>query len=478
MILRLAIRSLAMRPLRTAVLAIGFGLGIAVMAELIGVGEVILEQAHSPALSGGGDVVITGMLGPLDSGRFVLASVLEAGPVKPRVAAASPSKKASLYLLAGDTSIPVSVRGGIPDRERAVGDPEVAGQTSWGNTPADDEWIAPRPGTLLRAMDRFHRVPTGASTRFAADTWAEWLYFNGQSTDGSLRFYLTFLAGGAEQSGKRPLVVRLQLNADGVTTDYSEAGEIDARQLLIAAPDVELGGNRVRLDEDGSYHITLSLRRERQRRDQQLSANLVLAPAAGRSLPPAEIHGARGWISGYVVPVLSGTFRGVVQVGGRDLRVDGAAGYHDHNWGFWEGVRWQWGQVAGGGLSIVFGRVFPPADVADRDRVPGFLGVLGSEGPLGFSTDVSISEDNDDAGNPRTVTVVSRDRRVRVRLELAVTEAVRTALALTRGPGGAMTFLQLGGEYRVTGRAGDVEVDFTARGSAETFRAGAAAAPP
>ena len=49
-------------------------------------------------------------------------------------------------------------------------------------------------------------------------------------------------------------------------------------------------------------------------------------------------------------------------------------------------------------------------------------------------------------------------------------EAVRTPFALTRGAGGMMTFLQLGGEYRVNGHAGDRDVDFTARGSAETFR--------
>ena len=60
MILRLALRSLATRPIRTAVLACGFGFGIAVMAALLGVGDVILEQAHSPALEGGGDVVVTG----------------------------------------------------------------------------------------------------------------------------------------------------------------------------------------------------------------------------------------------------------------------------------------------------------------------------------------------------------------------------------------------------------------------------------
>ncbi len=43
-------------------------------------------------------------------------------------------------------------------------------------------------------------------------------------------------------------------------------------------------------------------------------------------------------------------------------------------------------------------------------------------------------------------------------------------MALTRTAEGAMNFLQLGGEYQVTGTIGDREVNFTARGSAETFR--------
>ena len=43
-------------------------------------------------------------------------------------------------------------------------------------------------------------------------------------------------------------------------------------------------------------------------------------------------------------------------------------------------------------------------------------------------------------------------------------------MALTRDPGRTMTFLQLGGEYHVSGRAGDLDLNFTARGSAETFR--------
>ena len=46
MMLRVAWRSLMTRPVRAAVLAAGFGFGIAVMAALLGVGQVILEQAR------------------------------------------------------------------------------------------------------------------------------------------------------------------------------------------------------------------------------------------------------------------------------------------------------------------------------------------------------------------------------------------------------------------------------------------------
>ena len=69
-------RSLATRPVRTAVLACGFGFGIAVMAALLGVGDVILEQAHSPVLQGGGDVVVFGRFGSIENGRFLITSIL------------------------------------------------------------------------------------------------------------------------------------------------------------------------------------------------------------------------------------------------------------------------------------------------------------------------------------------------------------------------------------------------------------------
>ena len=79
MIVRLAIRSLLMHPVRALVLGVGFGLGVGVMATLLGVGEVVLQQAREPALMGGGHVIVTGLSGPVTSGRFVLANLAAGG---------------------------------------------------------------------------------------------------------------------------------------------------------------------------------------------------------------------------------------------------------------------------------------------------------------------------------------------------------------------------------------------------------------
>jgi len=460
MILRLAFRSLATRPVRTAVLACGFGFGIAVMAALLGVGAVILEQAHSPALAGGGDLVILGRFGPVESARFVMTSVLGAPDLARRAVAVSPLKNATLFLMTSGAPIEVDAKGVIPSLERAVGSQEIAHLREWVDAPGDRAWSSPAPGDVLRAMDRFHPIPS--TLEFSA-SWAEWLYFNGHTADGTLRFYLTFLVGPASAvPGRRIAGVRLQLERHGKTTTYSAGGEVDGARLLEAAPDLDIAGNRVRLD-GLRYRIELTL--------PGAAGELVLDAAPGRSLPPATLRGARGWLSGYTAPVLSGRVRGTLTVGGDRIAFENALGYHDHNWGFWEGVRWQWGQVAHDDLSIVYGRVFPPAEVADPNHIPGFLGVLGPQGPLGFSTAVSIEEKGGADGRPARVLVHARGRSIDVNLTFAVDRSVGTAMSMTQtGVGPALDFLQLAGEYAVSGKVGDRSLNFTARGAAETFR--------
>lgn len=452
MILRLALRSLAVRPIRTAVLACGFGLGIAVMAALLGVGEVILEQARSPELQGGGDVLVTGAFGAVENAPFVLSTVRALAP------AASPTRRSTIYLMDRGEPLPIVARGGVPSLEKAVGDAEVQGVGAWTDTAADRRWTHEDRGAVIRALDRFHRQPDVPEF---ASSWAEWLYFNGRSADGRARFYLTFIVGPFVRPGFRSAGVHLQLDREGTTSNYIATDVVSDDAVVERAPDLDIAGNHVRLD-GSRYEIVLNM--------QGIAGRLALDPAPGRSLPPAVLRGARGWLSGYVVPVLAGRLSGGLTSGVDTVTFDGADGYHDHNWGFWQDVRWQWGQVSAGGLSFIYGRVFPPADVASADRIPGFLGVLDDQGLVGVATNVSIAEhrpDDDAFAPPSSIDVTARGSGLDVHLSFTTDRTVRRPVSIT---GGRADFLQLGGTYRVQGRAGGRTIDIAARGAAETFQ--------
>jgi hypothetical protein len=465
-ILRLAWRSLATHPVRSAVLAFGFGVGVSVMATLLGVGEVILDQARAPALRGGGDVVVTGAAGSVTSARYLLSSVLGTSPLKERVAAAAPSSRATLYLVREGRVVPVRARAGIPSQERALEDRETAGAAAWEDTPLDARWAAVDPGDVLRSMDRFHPIPDVPAR---ADSWAEWLYFNGRQ--GDTRFYLTFLVGPRGAGGKRMAAVRLQLERSGTRSSYSQAHEIDEAEVLARAPELAVGSSHVRL-EGLRYRLTVDLPGERlaATAPRRARGEIDLTAVPGRSIPPIVVRGAAGWITGYVVPVMSGRLEGFLEVDGERLPLDGGAGYHDHNWGFWKDVTWQWGQVQHGDLSFVYGRVRPPADAADPERIPGFLAALGPDGPIGYAAAVEVRESNDPATRqPRRLVVEGHGPSLDLTLEMDVQEAT-----VTRMPPGAfgagMDFFQLRTLSRVVGTAGGRAIDFRAPGSAETFR--------
>ena len=124
------------------------------------------------------------------------------------------------------------------------------------------------------------------------------------------------------------------------------------------APDLDIGGNRVRL-EGSTYRITLALPGVSGEVDARRGGAAV--DAAGVD-PRRQRLGVRLRRAGAV-----GHARAALRIGGEPLVFDHAAGYHDHNWGFWEGVRWQWGQVAHDDVSIVV----RPGVSARRRRRPG-----------------------------------------------------------------------------------------------------------
>src|SRR5262249_13114609 len=110
MIISLAWKTLLSHPIRTAVLGIGFGLGVGVMATLLGVGEVVLEQARAPALLGGGQLIASGSGGPVTSGRFAIDTLKR----QRSDVIASPRRRADLFLVRNGQAVPIVAQGGIP----------------------------------------------------------------------------------------------------------------------------------------------------------------------------------------------------------------------------------------------------------------------------------------------------------------------------------------------------------------------------
>ena len=457
MIGRLALRSLTAHPVRSAVLAAGFGVGVSVMAILLGVAGIVLEQAQSPALVGGGDVNIRLSLSV--PARVVLSGTLQSDALRPRVRAAAASHTTDLFLLHNGKATRVAARGGIPSVERELGDPEVADMAVWRDTAADAAWTRQSPETVLRQIDRFHGAPDVPEW---SDSWAEWLYFNGRTNDA--RFYLSFIVGPRMKSGNYGSSVSLQIERNGEMHVYSGTGETTDAELA-RAPDLTIGASSVRLD-GLVYRIHVDLADEKGRR---ANGDLTIEASAGRLVPPAEITGARGWRTGYVVPVMSGPLDGALTVAGESVSLAGGTGYHDHNWGFWKGVTWQWGQAQHGDVSLIYGRIFPPPDAADPERLPGFVGVLGPDGPLGYATDVRITETNDERGQPRSIAIRARGTYLTLDMRFDVASTVRTQR--TQGPlFNGVNFLQMRGQYTVSGSAGNRPIAFTTPGSAETFR--------
>jgi hypothetical protein len=468
MIGRLAVRTLTAHPVRSAVLAAGFGVGVAVMAILLGVAEVVLQQAQAPALVGGGDVLIR--MNPEVPARVLLTGTLQSDALRSRVRVASPAHTRRLYLVHRDRIAHVAARGGIPSLERALGDGETSPIAAWQDSPADVAWTQQTPAQVLRHADRFHPIPDAPEW---SASWAEWLYFNGRSRDA--RFYLTFLVGPRTPRGTRTATVRLQLERGGRVENYRTAAELTEADVQ-RAPDLTIGPASVRLD-GMDYRIQFDLPGEGGRR---AAGDLTLHASPGRLVPPFEVAGIRGWRTGYVVPVMSGMLLGTIRVGDDIATLDGGTGYHDHNWGFWQGVSWQWGQVQHGDVSFLYGRVFPPPDAADPERFPGFVGALGPDGPIAYATNVTIDETNAPDGAPRTITIRGRGSALDVTLRLEVASSERTRMSQEGtpsrrsgrqgAPGSDLDFLQMRGQYTVNGRAGNRTVNFSAPGSAETFR--------
>jgi hypothetical protein len=492
----LAFRHLLVRKRRSLFLLLGYSLGVGVMIVLLSIGQALLEQSRDASLIGGGEVTVlpqgidveamrtggvSGMFFGIDRARYITRQAVGGPRHRDLVRTVSPGLEGKLiYLRHRDRTVTVRAGGEIPSRARAVGSGLNVLLGSWDDSPADSAYIVPTAQQLFDQLDRFHLPPKSDSS------WAEWHYFN-LAVSPDEWWYVTYLLGGEVE-------LRSGESARTAARDESEPGW--GGQLLITRrrPDgkYQRFSTRVRPARIvwDTLHADLRLgessvyQRDGRYRLQARAAGIeglarldvVVTPAPNRYFPPVEL-GEGDFVSGYVVPALVATGTGMVCVGNRCRSFSQAPAYHDHNWGTWRDVSWEWGMAQGEDLSILYGGVYGPSQQAGDPhtaiRSPFFLTAVDSLGVKQVLRFERIDYQGSrpvagaaSASSPERFTLFATRDRDSLQLEVSIKDALGTELAA--GPV-QRVFLQMRGRFSLRGHLlGEVVAD-SGMGFFETY---------
>ncbi len=474
MISSLVRASVRQRPGRSLLLLLGYALGVGVTVALLSIGDALVEQSRDRDLLGGGDLLVlpagidletlrtggvSSLYFTLDQARFYYREVLTGPRFAGEIESVAPwLEDELLYLEVGDERIAVSAGGQIPSLASALGaNPDLL-DGRWEDTDADRRWMRPEPAERLREIDAFRAPPPAAA---GDSTWAEWHYFNVVSPDESEWIYLTFLVGGdvaAGEWGGRLLLTHVQADG-GEKSRFTDVEPADI-ETDFHGPDLEMQGSYVRLRPDGTYEIRATVGGE----GGDLSVDMLLEPAPLRYLPPVDVSPG-GFPSGYVVPVLRGTATGSVCVAGSCRAWENASAYHDHNWGVWRDVTWDWGHFEAGALSILYGGVRQSTE-RGADRAGGrFAFVVDSLG-LAAILPIRHIEYEWTADGPTRMQLEAVLGDQSLRLDVPVDHWLSTE---QEADGRSRTFYQLRGEAEVHAVLVDGPVSGRGTGSFETW---------
>lgn len=487
MISLIAFRNIIYRPWRSVLLFFGYGVGVGVMIVLLSVGEALLTQARDEKLVGGGSITVlpqgldvevmkTGGVGGLffsiDQARFIYDQLLTSPRLKSSVSATAPQIEGRLLYLRTMKGNEYTVRanGEIPSRTRAVRGPVGLASGEWQDDDRDRRWMTPTLAELRDDIDHFHMPPPGAAN---LDTWAEWHYFNIVSPDRKKWAFITLMVGGDVTSAKWRGGVLITTREEGKRSSRFEA-QIPRENVRFSttSANLELASSSVKVLPNGDYRVIASARGD----DGPVSVDLVVHPAA-RAYFPGASFGTDEFVSGYTVPGLRASASGSICVAGKCERYDAAQSYHDHNWGVWRGVTWDWGASRAGAFTILYGRVIAPKAMREA---PLFVYLVDSLGFRAVFRPASISY-----VDGRTAMVDGREIRVpsravfadvrgadTLRVELNIEDAIATDTreGSQKQDYGLPYFIQMKGIATVSGRIGGERVSGSGTGFFETYR--------
>jgi hypothetical protein len=505
MISLIAFRNIVYRPWRSALLFFGFGIGVAVMIVLLSVGEALLTQARDEKLVGGGAITVlpqgldvevmkTGGIGGLyfsiDQGRFVYDQLLASPRLASSVSAVAPQIDGRLIYLRTMSGREYAVRasGEIPGRTRAVRGPLSLAAGRWADDDGDRRWISPTLEELRHEIDHFH-LPSGATAN--RESWAEWHYFNVLSSDRKRWAFISFIVAGDVTSQKWGGNVAITLrDEEADSRKFESFVPRSGVRFSTASANLRIGSSSVTVLPDGNYRVLANAAGPVG----PVRIDLTVSPAARAYFPGASL-GSEGFVSGYTVPALRASATGSICVASKCDRYDDVQAYHDHNWGVWRGVTWDWGASRAGSYTLLYGRVIGP-DARGRES-PLFVYLVDS---LGFRAvmrpaRISYVDGRTTVVNGRTIRVPSHALFVDVRgddtlrVELDIEDAIATDTRRNsgtatpfgdreaergdpvRGSGfGRPWFVQMKGIASVSGRIGGEVIQGKGTGFFETYR--------
>jgi hypothetical protein len=476
MIGTLAFRHLRVKPLRSLFLLLGFSMGVGVMVVLLSVGEAMLDQSRDVSLIGGGEVTVlpegidveamrsggvSGMFFGIDRARY-LTRVIFGGPRQADVVrAVAPAIENELVYLATTRGDTAAVRAGaeIPSRARAVGSGLDIRDGVWDDSAADSFWVAPTRQQLYDELDRFHIPPVRDSS------WGEWHYFN-VTVSPREWWYVSYLLGGEIPDGRwGGQMLLTHRRPDGGYDRFSTTVPAERIRFDTTRADLVLGESSVE-QRDGEYRLRAQARGPAGNAE----LDLVLRPLIRRYFPPAELRSDQ-FVSGYVVPGLAARATGKACARGRCTEFREVPAYHDHNWGVWRGVSWEWGAASGSWLSLLYGGVYSPDSVTAGS--PFFLALIDSLGARQVLRFRGIDYEGrrtaggeEGVGAPEQFALLAAREGDTVRLDIAVTDAQATTMAAA---GLSRYFIQMRGDWRLSGRVGGESIADSGAGFFETF---------
>jgi len=420
---------------------------------------------------------VGGMFVSIANARFVHRQLLASPRLAPQVTAVAPQTDGVLlYVRHAGVEHAVRALGELPSATEAVGAAPTIVAGAWTDDDADRRWLAPTPVELRHEIDRFHFTPSVVPVE-ERPTWGEWHYFNVLSEDGKRWAFLTLAVGGdvphGEWGGQVLLTVHEQGRGERRFVRLVPSSRI---RLDTARADLALGADHVEVLPDGRYRVTAEA--SEPGTGARATLAITVTPAPGAYFPGASI-GGESLVSGYAVPALRATADGELCVAGRCELFRAAQAYHDHNWGVWRDVQWEWGSARTGAYTLLYGQVHRGG--ADDVREPLFVYLVDSLGFRAIFRPATIRYDDGGTrvADGRTIRIPTRavmedvrgadTLRISLEIEDAMASDVRRSPA-ARGDAARPLLVQMKGIARLGGRLGGVPLVGGGSGFFETYR--------